>query len=494
MLIEVIRMIDNKHEQFKNKIKSNIYNILEMMYEVIKSSSYDMKCIEKSNKLADILQLGDRQIVDKKFKISIYYLRWCKIIHYVLEYYKNNNEKSEILTDYYINSNILKEMNCLGIGYYFDIKYQKDNTNLYSTSYGRGTNWIDWIQGQNIDKNQLKENGVQLIFKACKTHINRGGNIKLISLSKCFGIDLFKYMHFDENGNVNLYIIKNAPVNFIQIRGEKKSIQEYLISDEFFDIRNKPQFCIDFTNVRNNKLENYNNWSKKFLGDKQYISQKEFDYVKTHIPNEYKEFDDLILDMIEKKHKNGTNKAISSRVSPIKDREVVVSDNLWNTYEYNQNSFKTMLNENCYHVVFNKEEYLQLIYYYFKRYAEKKVSNTQYDKVYNDTLESLKKQILEKIEKLNFDNSKVEKNEKESVLKFYLYYVQFIDSVKKYISENIPEKINFVLENIDWKTEHISKEWSLKNIYNYKFNKIDNFWANYYKCLCKDTAINIERG
>ena len=480
-------MIANKHEQFRDRIKPEIYNTLEMMYAVNQSSSNDIACNKELTKLINIQNI---QTIDKKMKISIYYLRWCKTISYVLEYYENKSEKSEILTDYYINSNILKEMNYLGLGYYFDVKYPKDRTNLYSVSYGEDSNWIDWLQNRNVNENQLKEYALQLIFKGCNEHINRGGNIKLKSLSKCFGIDLFKYMHLDENGNANLYIIKNTEVNFIQTKGERKSIQEYLMSDEYFDVSNNPQFCIDFTNVRDGKLENYNNWSKNFLGDKQFISQQEFDNIKKHLSDEYKYYDALILDILERTHKNGTDKAISSRVSPIKDREVIVSDTLWKIDEYNPNNFEKIQNEKCYHFVFSKQEYLQLIYYYFKSYAENKSSSIKYDEIYNNRLESLKKDISEKVEKLKSDNSKVEEDKKLK-LKFYS---KILDILNIDIPDNIPEKIKFALENVNWESEKIPDKWSRDNIYPCKNNIFDNLLINCYKCLCKDITLGIRRG
>ena len=486
--------MDNKHEVFKGKIETEIYEILEMMYVVSEVSKKNGTDMSKLSKLTDILRLQNLQSADKRLKISIYYLRWCEIIRYWLDNQENNIDDKKVIIDYYINSNSLQEMYHLGLGYYFNVKYPKHIETLYSVGYGEDSNWIDWLKKQNVNENKLKENGLQLIFKACKEHINRGGNVRLKSLSKCFGVDLFKYMQLDENGNANLYIIKNAPVNFIQTGQQKKSIQEYLMSDEHFDIVHEPQFCLDFTNVRNNKAENYNNWSKRFLQCDQYISQKEFDNKKQEFGIEYGELNYFILELIKQEHTNNGDKAISSRISPITDREVIVSDTLWNIEKYKKNSNnKGMIDEKCYHFEFNEEEYCQLIYYYFRCYAENKSLNKKYDDEYNKMINGFKEEIskityrLERIEQSSFENIQIEK---DKLLRVKSFYEKFLDYVKKVnLPKIIPEKIKAVLINIDWKIENVPKDWSLENIYYYKNQKQENLFINFYKYICKNIAL-----
>ena len=111
-------------------------------------------------------------------------------------------------------------------------------------------------------------------MKGCRDHINRGNEekVKLISFSKCFGIDLFKYMYLNNDRKLRLSIVKNAEINKLYFNNNDMSIQKYKRAD----INEVPDFCLDFSEVRNSKTKEFNSWFKRFLGE-EFISQKEFE-------------------------------------------------------------------------------------------------------------------------------------------------------------------------------------------------------------------------
>lgn len=495
--------MNNKHKKFKEEVKSEIYALLEAMHEVIiKNNTDTSELIEKIKKvvindnppytselfkLKNILESENIQEADKRMKISIYYARLCNIIQYSLKYCDQygENEKKQII-EYYINNNCLQEINHLGLGYYFNVKYPKHKESfLYSTEYGKKSNWTNWIKKER-EKNKIKENDVQLIFTACKTHINPKGDVNLKSMSKCFGVDLFKYMKLEENTDgeiyANLYIIKDALVNFIQLDEEKKSLQEYLMSDEFSE--NEPQFCIDFTNVRDNKAENYNNWSKNFLKECN-LSELEVDSVKQIIDEEYEAYEEIVKDSVailflSNGREKNAKKAISSRVSPITDREVIVSDTLWEIQDRIDNA--EMQDEQCYHFTFTEDEYIHLIYFYFMKYVEKK-----YDK--KDCYVNNSKKLLTEIENLITSKEKISKIEKVKKIKnIHETIKEKIHSTTQSVN-NIPQNIETVLNTINWENEKIPKDWSLDNIYHAKNKEEENLICNIIKCLCKNLAM-----
>lgn len=470
--------MDKKHCKFKDKVSEKIYAALESMYQVIEGKDIPEELKKK-------LKINVPKDEDIRLKVSIYYLRWCKFINNVIE---NDNINCDNI-EYYLQSNSLVEMKHLGLGYYFDVKYPKQTATLYSVGYGKESDWKKWLDGQNIKTNHIKENGMQLIFKACKEHINTGGDCRLKSMSKCFGVDLFKYMRLDENNNANIFIIKEALVNFIQINQEIFSIQDYLVSDKIFD--ESVQFCIDFTNVRDDKAENYNSWSKRFLGENEFISMKELSDKKEEFGIKDERYDSFIFYLLQSKRKESGEKAISSRVSPIVDREVIVSDTLWKIQDGIDND--KMKEEQCYHFTFTEVEYIQLIYYYFMKYAEKKGG-----KEYNS------KSLLEKIETeitgihiLITSKENVSEEVSEETLKEInaLKTIKNIcEKVKEKItiitlSDNIPQNIEIVLNTINWENENIPETWSLGNIYHAKNKKEENLICNIIKCLCKDLVM-----
>jgi len=488
------------HRKFKNRISDDTYKSLENLYNIVvgqETSSARLNLLKKKPE--------DKQSPDSKMKKSIYYTRWCSMIASLLveyEHYDDGMVKDVI--DYYINNNCMQEMNNIGLGWYYDVKYKKNTATLYSVGYGSNSNWIEWLQKKSAKNNQIKENGIQLVFTACKEHINRGGNIRLKSLSKCFGVDLFKYMQLDNNCNANLYIIKDAPVNFVKNNEKEVSLQEYLLSDDIFDVNNKPQFCLDFSHPRNKKAENYNNWSNRFLQNNKYISQAEFNEKKKNYGIESEQWDYILLEWLKQEHTQGGEKGISSRISPIADKEVIASDTLWSIENYNPSLKKEdILPGKCYHFTFNSTEYCQLIFNYFKMYAEnhyKQGFRTNYNSAIDFEKDNISK-ILSNLEKeqkkfdnltgAQFQNEEMEKMKKQyddnkNLIRICSSYEEFLKNI---FIEETPIKIQLALSFIDWTSEKIPKNWSMNNIYTVKNNNEENLKINLYKCICKRAAL-----
>lgn len=491
-----------KHMEFENRISDELFNDLNNISKFCNGDDQiSLECLISD---LNIISRNEISSKDKKMKLSIYYIRYCSLIENLLMEYEDDVELGKKVITYYIKSNSMMEMNSIGLGWYYDVKYKKDTATLYSVGYGSDSNWLKWLQEKNVEMNKIKENGIQLIFRACKEHINRGGGIRLKSLSKCFGVDLFKYMQLDNNCNANLYMIKDAPINVVKINDMEISLQEFLISDDLFDINNKPQFCLDLSKPRNENIENYNNWSKRFLQNSEYISQAELDEKKKSYGAENDQLDYILLEWLKQEQTQEGEKAISSRISPIADKEVIVSDTLWSIESYNSTLMKEdFLSEKCYHFSFDSTEYCQLIFSYFKRYAEnhsEQVFKTNYTKVIELEADNIKKMLLDiekkqvEFENLDVENFQVEEREKKknqydnnkNIIRICNSYLEFLKDINVDV---FSEKIQVALSFVDWNSEKIPNNWSMRNIYSIKYNYEENFKINLYKCICKRAAL-----
>lgn len=496
----------SRHEEFKDEISMDMYNSLKRLSEICNGQPITEDDVNLKNIIKDIQICKDEPSVNK-MKLSIHYIRLCSIIVSLIKEYEDyGDEFKKKLIDYYIQSNSMKEMNNVGLGWYYDMKYKKDRTTLYSVGYGKPSNWHEWIKNCHNECNQIKENGVQLIFRACMEHINRGGAIRLKSLSKCLGVDLFKYMHLDKNNFANLYIIKDVTINFIEYEGSRISLQEYLSSDTYssFDSNKNPNFCLDFSHPRKDKAKNYNNWSKNFLTDG-FISQAEFEERKKAFGIEEDKYDYFILTCLNAEHTKGGDRAVSSRISPIADKEVVTSDTLWKIEEYTGEVSIRGLSEKCYHITFDESEYYHLIFSYFKAYYEKKYNGQKsFDKSYDSQLAREKEEIKRNITKLEKENkqllnqddanlqnedikSRKKKIDENSLL--ISFYDSYKESLKAAIINDTNAKVQFALSFVDWSIDKIPENWSLNNTYTVNENTEKNLKLNLYKCLCKRAAL-----
>ncbi|WP_342422213.1 hypothetical protein [Paenibacillus sp. FSL E2-0178] len=492
-----------KHGAFDGKISEDTYNDLEMLHNIGSGQAVFRDDSVLLKKLRIILPDGN-QSSQNKMKIAIYYVRFCTMIENLLQEYETFDEEfTKKLIDYYIQSNSIEEMNNVGLGWYYDMKFKKSTSTLYSVGYGKDSTWHDWLQENHYENNKIKERGIQSIIHACKEHINRGGQIRLKSLSKCFGVDLFKYMQLNENGIANLYVIKDAPINFIEYRNKRFALQEYLSSDDNFDVVHKPRFCLDFSHPRKQKAKNFNNWSKRFLNGTTFISQAEVDEEQQKTGIENNQLDFFLLSYLRDKHVQGGDKGISSRISPIADKEVIASDTLWDIHEYSAGMNTEICIEKCCHLTFDAVEYGQLIYSYFKKYSGSKNKDKDFADNHDSILKREKTNTKENINKLqknqnelsNSDHSKLSEQDKKTIqekLRFNESLINFYDSYYNFLNNIVitepSGKIEFVLSFMDWETEEVPEDWSLQNIYTIEENGVENLKMNLYKCLCKSVA------
>lgn len=489
--------LKNLHEPLKDRINKETYDNLSTLYQIatgnssIQATDYPLK-----SKLPE-----DWSSPVAKMQASIYYARYCRFIDSLLreldtlEQYKGNADLQKNMVDYYLSKNSLKELTPFGLGWFYDVKFRKHTATLYSVGYGKDSTWNEWIKKQNIQSNTIKENGLQRIFSACRAHINRGGDIRLKSLSKCFGVDLFKYMHLDENEEAHIYIIQNAPINFLAIDGKEASIYEYLMSDIPFN--EKFQFCLDFGSPRDKKIPHYNSWSKRFLGDSTYISEQECIEKKNDLGNLLDPnlgYEILAYLFLEQERAQEGNKSISSRISPIADQEVIVSDTLWDIVEYE--SGVPLKSDDmapcCIHFKLNQIEYAALIFTYFQQYAKvSTVAFSEFSKHYSEYIDSLIK-ILENPKFDGSDDTSSEETHQNAAEnnKLIALCLETLKQHQQDIMKNkeISPKVEALLSLIDWEAESFPHDWSIENIYSAK-TSFFNALMNLYKCNCKQTIL-----
>ena len=466
------------HEEFKNRISDELYEELDEAFAKI-----------DENKDGLIIKLAD-----KKMKKSIQYLRRCNLVKIILEDENKSDVEKKLLTMYYAGLNSekssLEEVNFWGTGFYYDVKFEEYKETLYSVAYVQydaekkdceeKKSWKDWIPDKATENNKLKKSGMQWIFRACKEHINRGGNIELYSCSKCFGIDLFKYMHLDEDGKARISILKEVPINFMKLHDKKFSLQEYLLNDkECFDIAQKPQFCLDFSNPRGEKQDNFNEWSKKFLKELIISEKQKKDVQEKFGVDEFIAHYLINLSM----QKVGNGKAIGSRVSPIRDKEVIVSDHIWERVEYTDDlNGEEAEPGKCYSFEFDEKEYYLLIYCYFKEYAVK--DKEPQKKVYFE--EKFEEKFREELRSVKEDIKKMDKDEKYNNYKVKMKFLEKYIADLENMTGEPTKKIKTLLSMIKWDKEKITGEWTVKNIYNH--NR-ENELINLFKLLCKSVIV-----
>lgn len=498
-------MIKKKHDKFKYKIYEDNYELLDEMYNMLITGDLNYEAVEKMKINLKGIN-SDKQKYLIKYRISIYYVRICSLIENILKEYENNVEEAKNAVNYYVFNNGMKEMNYFGLGWYYDVKFNKKIATIYSSEYIQEVETI-WDKG-NTEHNRIKDNILQSIMKGCRDHINRGNEekVKLISFSKCFGIDLFKYMYLNNDRKLRLSIVKNAEINKLYFNNNDMSIQKYKRAD----INEVPDFCLDFSEVRNSKTKEFNSWFKRFLGE-EFISQKELEEKKKEIDADYSNLDSLVYILLKEEHLEEGKAAVSSRMTPIKDKEVIISNNeLWEMVKYEDSiAYNELEDGKCYSFELDEKEYIQLIYEYYS-----KLSSNMYSKVKEI---SEFKEIMQK----NVDNLKDENNKPDSELEelqgqsddeelqkridekrgFRMFIATIINFIEDYVlSENFDNKkgsnnkINAILSAVDWNYEIKNKdliiEQGMDNVYkrNAELNrdiKIENYLINNFKVQIK---------
>lgn len=437
----------------------SVYDALDDLYKFINDDELNADEFDNNILIDKVIKefSKDLTIEDRRLKYSINYTKYCILTQRLIEQGVLSN-----YIEYYILNNSLKEVEFYGLGHTFDVKYEQSKSNLYRVVSSDGVTWAKWIN----NNSDLKLNGLQKIFKACGTHINGGGECKLDSYSKCFGISLFKYFKPKQGDKVKIKIINDADTNTIKTNdGVTTSLQNF---DTLKDVDENTQFAIDFSNARDDHYENYNKWFKRFLDfDIEYS-------IKKNSENKPSTMDALIeivkLEMITNSLNKPNQTAQSSRVSPIQDKEVVVSNNFIFS---NEREFDL-----------NEQEAIQLVFAYFLKLLETKSKKScleckeKIEKNVDEWIEEMCK-VFEEILTIETD----EENQNYNVAEIKILKEDFMQY--KNFSET-SDKVNAILELIDFDKEEIPT-WGIDNIYG-----VDDFKSSVfamYKCKCKESVV-----
>lgn len=326
---------ENRHKKYKNKISDLTYAVLEKLYYVINHESN--KSSEWMNQEIKDLKVnvfkinGNLEAKDILLKSYVFYARYCILTEHLLSEYANLSSVDKIqIIDYYLFDNRLKELNCVGLSWYYDCKFKPSTVTAFRSEGGL----CNWDNSQYNNFNSSRVDIMKSIINNCREHINTGNyKVKLRSYSKCFGIVLFKYLSIPiNNSSVKLCVNNELHSNVIHLNNSLMSFQKFINSGE--EIKSI-DFCIDMTSVRNEKRDNLGKWMKIFLG--------------------------------------GKSTEIQKMISPVSDKEVIVS-------------YKS-LEEKYYDL--NQEELVYLLYEYYRLYSEKvlKTRNTfevRFEKITED--------------------------------------------------------------------------------------------------------------
>lgn len=419
------------------------------------------------------------------------------------EEYKNvDNEFVDVeeIKFYYNENNSLEELKWIGLTLFYDMKLKKGTTTLYSTHYMTASVKPEKDDNSENSDDSEKMKLFQLFIEACRDHIN-GNERGLISTSKCFGIDLFKYMHMNENEKVNVDILYQVPFNFIRYDNHDLSLQEYLQDKSL--LKNL-QFCLDFSSPRNDNVKNSKRWLKCFLS-RYIISKSEYqkeiksvvEFLKKILEKETEkgDFANISINLQEQaiilveyllmaEQEKRSEKGISSRISPIADKEVILSDKFW---ECQQFSGEIEPKEGRgYHFELAEDEYCDLIFFYFKKYREEKEQKKDFKERYEETWKNkIENCTLEWIKPFIADDKIKEESENvERVMKkFKEYYSRQLDVEKP------KESTKFILLCIDWEKESIPNKWTKVYKKNAQKDEHNNAF-NIYKEICKGIATN----
>lgn len=433
-------MIQKIHTTYQNKISQSTFLILETIYQLIKNQE---EIIPSS--LTQIV--FENTSIDYKYYGSIhhqlecYYHQYCMLIDKIsLEYTQEPLPFRQELIDYYLYDNRLKELKFSGLIYEYPCYFPKSQATLYKAYYKKS----DW---QSYIKPYITQKGIealQTIFHICREHISPWGSVQLHSFSKCLGLDLFKYLSFypnNENILQTILLIKqNADINIIKSQNQSYSLQQFIWNN--IPLKDC-EFAIDFSRTQCNKRNELYDWYNQFM-------QHDF----------------------QTNQKNKPYKQMGVMVSPMADKEVVVSGNLWDIMPYSSLANPKPENQ-CTYFELSEYELYDLLFHYFHIFLIKKhhFQNTiLFQKLHNQKIDlfiSL------------FQSQPIPYSLKSAERKA----IQKLLSLKKDSFPTPPIKIQSILNSIIWEQEEIQLDWWLSSIY----NKLPiNIYLNIYKCLLVD--------
>lgn len=475
-----------KHLQYKDNISQRTYNVLNNLHQIILKAD---DCVINENTKQYVFKNYDINTLKKydlKLKSAIFYQRYCILVEALLKEYADINDldRKEII-DYYVWDNRLKELNCIGLSWYYNYKFKKSKATIYKGRFKK-VNW-DEIKNKEL-KDKTGIDAMQSIIKTCRKHINPGGEIQLRSFSKCFGIDLFKYVslykHIDKSLSADIYIKRDAEINIIKIPNKTISIQQFILNNICI---NESDFVLDFSMPRNDERENFEKWYKDFMCKSEKFYEK-FENIQMIVKETEKYHEDFFNILVEG-YEN--SKQISKMVSPLADREVIVSGDVWgDSIEFDEESIiysnETICDykdyDKCVHFNLSEEELYQLIYRYYQKYAQEKYKmgpkefEDKYNNYFTEIINDLKKRSISK----------------ESTMKETTFFklLDKLNTIKKECKKT-SIKVESIISFIEWNNEEINLDWTYKNIFN---KQKENAVVNFVKCIMFDIICKNERG
>lgn len=517
--------LDNKHEVFKNRIFNENYEALNKLFNVICSTKINQNDINDLKNEINCLEMeeynGTLYLI--QYKLSIQYLRICSLISELIKKLNDEPQKAREIINYHIKDLDINELKYLGLAWYYDIKFNEEKCTLYSAGKIPESNWDKWIQEKsNLKNNKIKKNILQNIIKACREHINRGGTIKLISFSKCFGIDLFKYMYLDNDNKCYLNIVKDTSINILKIKDRKFSIPNFML-DKSDDI---PNFLLDFSEVRKKEnISNLNAWTERFL-QKPFISQKEFDEMKNSLSSNDSDMNYIFYFLLKNSRNEDSQIGISSRINPIKDKEVIASTIIWNKGQQSDFIEKKYLDsDTLYNFELSEKEFFELIYeYYYNLYCKicdssegTKLTYEEYFKTFEIEMENKKNSFFDLIKKIEKENSellsdnfeiseetkeiekKIEEN-KKLIAFIKEECIKFFEDVLSYMENNLNKQsipVDTIISTVNWdyelSNEKLIRNLEWDNIYGLDLKDeigLKNNLINIFKIICKEICFN----
>ncbi|MBY6836550.1 hypothetical protein FDG50_03270 [Clostridium botulinum] len=320
---------------------------------IIKSGKYDdllENLIDKedSNMLIKFINLDN---VNRKVVAFIYYYRFNALIDNLRNEHKKDYSEISKIFSYYVFYNELKEVRWCGSSYYYNSKLRKDSANLFritkdidedNKKFKRIKKCIPFTQetvreifnnsfNTIEEKNQLikifnklitkQENTLAEIIIALAIGQVNGSCISLPSYSRSLGVVLFKYAH----GKSFLIFRKKADINSIEFSNGSMCSFYDLSELTNRSLQLITNFSIDFSNIRDENMNNLNNWLHNLFCGKESICTYGSPILDRHVVNTFPINSDEALELSDMEFvfllRIYRNMVYSKEISPKLDQE-----------------------------------------------------------------------------------------------------------------------------------------------------------------------------
>ena len=219
--------------------------------------------------------------------------------------------------------------------------------------------------------------------------------------------------------------------------------------------------------------------------------------------------------LLQNRRKEDSKKGISSRINPVKDKEVIANTIIWNSEKQLDFIDKEHLDsDTLYNFELSENEFLKLIYEYYYNLSYKicnfdksyHLSREDYFKEFQQKIENEKNSLLKEIEKIEEENNNLSISKMKEYEKFEALeskkenYVKFFEDALSYIENNLNKQsipVNTIMSIINWDYELSNKEsirdLKLDNIYDWDLKneiRLKNHFINISKIICKNLCFD----